>query len=874
MMVIQKYVLNYAVILLLGMIWLPLKAEDVKLSGVVTDVKTSKTLPNVLVTIRPTGKSNVLKFTQTNSEGKFELALKSKPENHELNFRIMGYASQSVELAAEKMFYKIALVEQATKIQEVIVKSKGISQKGDTITYLVSNFANVQDKTLADVLKKMPGIEVRKDGSISYNGVSLNKFYIEGKDMLGGRYGLATNNINQQDVGSVEVMENHQPIKALSDISFSKNPAINIRLKNDAKSRWVGTVKAGIGEKPTTWKDELLAMRFTAKNQTLNTYKTNNVGADVTSETQSFSIEKMINSVSKGYRLNSFIDLSPDFLKEIDESRYLFNRTNLVSSNNLWTLGKNYELTSQVSYTNNRISSDSYSGITYFLPDRIVEVKDNEHGFSRQNNVMGNVVITANTPTFYLKNTLNTNLKWNDISMRIDGTFPNRQNAETPHHQLSNDFDLINRKGKYAFSINSYNLYQKKDQELTVLGESTQHQTVNSSAFFTNTSTSFSVGLNPVTISSKVGINGVMRAFESNLSGVSDTVGRLKNSTQMDYLNLYFIPKMELKKNSVEASLEFPFTITPYYFEDKVEGSSDSKTKFNISPYLYMRYYATSRLSFSASAQLSQSKVDEQQFYSGIILNNYRNITVGVVDYGVGRSKSVSGSASYKVPLKGYFVNAGGSRSWNTLPRMYDREFIEQYVVSSIVLQNYSSDRWSIYGSVSKRFEAIKGMITLRSNYSSSNASILQEGEKNPYNSSTWDLSGRITSNIGSWSNFSYNATYYKSWLKFDMGGVTSSSTQLSQKYIYCISPSASWYVRLIGEHYINEVADGVKKNFFLSDADITYCFKGGWEINVLATNLLNQDIYSYSYYNGLMNTSKSYNIRARNVMVSLFFRF
>ncbi|GKT33800.1 carboxypeptidase-like regulatory domain-containing protein, partial [Aduncisulcus paluster] len=144
----------------------------------------------------------------------------------------------TVELNKEQQIYDVYMVEKATTIKEVIVKAPGIHEKGDTITYVTSSFAGVEDKSLADVLKKMPGIEIEESGKIKYNGVEINKFYIEGKDLLGGRYGLATNNVHHQDVGSVEVMENHQPIKALEDISFSQNPAINIRLKEDAKARW------------------------------------------------------------------------------------------------------------------------------------------------------------------------------------------------------------------------------------------------------------------------------------------------------------------------------------------------------------------------------------------------------------------------------------------------------------------------------------------------------------------------------------------------------------------------------------------------------------------------------------------------------------
>ncbi|MCD8032279.1 MAG: TonB-dependent receptor [Bacteroides sp.] len=218
-----------------------------------------------MVTVRPSGGNRIIKYTQTSADGKFRLTFPQFPEEHILHVSILGYAPQSVALLRQQTVYNIRLQEQVTALKEVVIKAPSIHEKGDTIQYMVSRFADVQDRSLADVLKKMPGIEVEKSGAIKYNGVSINKFYIEGHDMLGGQYGLATNNIQQKDVGSVEVLQNHQPIKALEDLSFSQNPAINIRLKEDARSRWTGTAKLGLGASPLLWNVESSVMRFAAK---------------------------------------------------------------------------------------------------------------------------------------------------------------------------------------------------------------------------------------------------------------------------------------------------------------------------------------------------------------------------------------------------------------------------------------------------------------------------------------------------------------------------------------------------------------------------------------------------------------------------------
>lgn len=88
-------------------------------------------------------------------------------------------------------------------------------------------------------------------GQIKYQGQAINKFYIEGR-YAGWSLWYVTNTINPDDVGSVEVMENHQPIKALEDIFLSNLQLIFVS-KRMLKSRWVGTATLS-----ATWMPSLL----------------------------------------------------------------------------------------------------------------------------------------------------------------------------------------------------------------------------------------------------------------------------------------------------------------------------------------------------------------------------------------------------------------------------------------------------------------------------------------------------------------------------------------------------------------------------------------------------------------------------------------
>ncbi len=155
----------------------------------------------------------------------------------------MGY--EDMELTLPLPESDIRLTPKETKLREVVVSAPDIYQRGDTLVFNVGKYATAADNAILDVIRRLPGIKVENYGQIMYNGRPINKFYIDGNDFAGDRYGLATNNISKDDVAAVEVMENHQPIKALEDIEFSEQAGINLKLKEDARSRWVGVATPG-----------------------------------------------------------------------------------------------------------------------------------------------------------------------------------------------------------------------------------------------------------------------------------------------------------------------------------------------------------------------------------------------------------------------------------------------------------------------------------------------------------------------------------------------------------------------------------------------------------------------------------------------------
>lgn len=206
---------------------------QINLRGTVIDRETDEPVVGASVIVKGAD-GKIKKFASSKADGSFAVTMPSV-SGCRLEVAMMSFARQSMPLDNVEFPITVRMEPGTTLLKEVTVKADRIREQGDTISYRVGSFAQAQDRSIGDVLKRMPGIDVAKSGKIQYQGEDINKFYIEGADLLSGKYGIATNGISHEDVGAVEVMENHQPMQVLSGIAFSNKAAINLKLKNKAK---------------------------------------------------------------------------------------------------------------------------------------------------------------------------------------------------------------------------------------------------------------------------------------------------------------------------------------------------------------------------------------------------------------------------------------------------------------------------------------------------------------------------------------------------------------------------------------------------------------------------------------------------------------
>ena len=323
-------------------------------TGKITDSQ-GDPLPSASVTIEEPGKDAIIAYGISNSKGEYKVTFTSAESSVDLKVKAFNQKSQTKNISNENQNLNFKLDGETTEIQEVRLKTRLITKRGDTIAYDLNAFDSKADRTLSDVLKKIPGIEVNTDGSILYQGEPINKFYVNGKDLMEGGYGTINNSLPKDAVSQVQVMENHQPVKILQDKVPSENAAINVKLKN--KVTMTGRGEVGAGFDPLLWNVKLTPMFFGQKNQWVVNYKANNTGESVEREGNLLGFGNRWEGRRRQASQQNWTNIETSSVPGVPEKRYLLNNVHYFSANILTSPFKNkeWELKASSSYTNNSI---------------------------------------------------------------------------------------------------------------------------------------------------------------------------------------------------------------------------------------------------------------------------------------------------------------------------------------------------------------------------------------------------------------------------------------------------------------------------------------------------------------------------------------
>lgn len=250
--------------------------------GKIVDSASNEPLINatILVTIEKDSSSQL--STLSSKEGDFEIKdldsgeylLIASHKGFETTKRRFFISSEKsvVDFGALKM-------EKAYKIlAEVTVKTEApVKISGDTVSYKADGFKTKPNATVEDLLKKLPGVQVDKDGKVKAQGEQVQKVYVDGKEFFNNDPKMATKNLTADMIDQVQVYNDaSEEVKFNGIDDGSRAKAINLKLKKDKKAGIIGKAYGGYGT-TDRYDAGLTANYFKGAAQTSLIAKANNI---------------------------------------------------------------------------------------------------------------------------------------------------------------------------------------------------------------------------------------------------------------------------------------------------------------------------------------------------------------------------------------------------------------------------------------------------------------------------------------------------------------------------------------------------------------------------------------------------------------------
>ncbi len=224
------------------------------LKGRLVDSLLKQQIENATVSLVKAKDSSLAAFTKTDAEGRFELT-NLQPGMYRLSASLVSFHpvwkdivlsdDAATDLGEIKMKDKSLLDEVSVQNQRPPVQVNG-----DTLEFNAEAFKTKPNAVVEDMLKKMPGVDVDKDGTIRVNGQRISRVFVNGKEFFGNDPKIATRNLDADAVDKVQVFDKKSDQAEFTGVDDGNSEkAINLKLKKDRKKMNFGKATAGMGNK-------------------------------------------------------------------------------------------------------------------------------------------------------------------------------------------------------------------------------------------------------------------------------------------------------------------------------------------------------------------------------------------------------------------------------------------------------------------------------------------------------------------------------------------------------------------------------------------------------------------------------------------------
>lgn len=246
-------------------------AQSSQISGKITDTAEKKNLVNSSILLLRKSDSILIRHTRADAGGAFKLT-KVPRGNYLILVTYPNYADYIDTLEVKDSvgtieLPMIGLVLKSKLLEAVVVNGSkgGMKIKGDTTEFTADSFKVQQGATVEDLLKRLPGIQVDRNGQITAEGQTVKKVLVDGEEFFGDDPTLVTQNLRADMVDRVQVFDKKSDQAAFTGIDDGvRDKTINLKLKDSKKNGYFGRATAGAGT-DGYYDEELMANYFRKK---------------------------------------------------------------------------------------------------------------------------------------------------------------------------------------------------------------------------------------------------------------------------------------------------------------------------------------------------------------------------------------------------------------------------------------------------------------------------------------------------------------------------------------------------------------------------------------------------------------------------------
>lgn len=860
-------------------------SAQIPISGLITDTN-KKAIPYINILFYEPGSSITVAFAVSNQQGIFNALINSDSDSLDLKLSSVHYRNEIRRIANKSQELIFNLEPELMELESITVNAAPIEQTGDTIVYLINSFAKQEDRSIEDVLKRMPGIEIEPGGRILYQGLPLQNFYVEGLDLMDGRYVVVSKNLPQTSVGSIEILENHQPVRILEDKIASNQASLNIKLKHNIAA--TGTAKLGAGLSPFLWEVNVTPMAFMKDFQLLCSYQTNNVGNEVSLQLRQNTFQELLLRDERPVDNPIILDIQPLIPPEIEKNRYMDNNIHLLNMNGLMRLSNDLQLRINMFYVNDIQKQENKVEHTHFTPDDTISYLEHYQNQKFDNYLHGEFTLNRNVKENFLNNELKFQIRWDQIlSDVINENKRINQDLDNPFRSLSNNFSSINPVGKYLLEFTSYVSLDNSPHNLSVvpgqfeyaLNDSLPYdeslQLIQLQRFFTDNSARIVYNWNNFNFTPKLGFSYRDQLLKSGISVVNndsihDPGSHFANYTLGKHLRLFAQTGVEYKKRNLIITANLPFSWQNMKLEDnKLEEKQEFRGVL-FDPTISLTYkikgFWKARVAWSYRNRLG----DMDKINYAYILKNYRILSQNNAPISHTRRNNYSLYISYRNPIISFF---------NTLSYVYSQSD-NNLLYSSIILndgtsvfQAYFMPNKAYYHSLqfqtSKFISKTKTNISFRAAFNQRDGSALLNKQIFGTTTIFYNLAPEINLTITRWLNVEYglHTHFIKTFLAEDKKSDICTIKHLFDLFSY---PLKNHMLSLSAEYYYLNNSN----NYFL---DFLYRFtlkKQKLDFELRWNNIFNNDTYTSYFANSYTITESVYYLRPSQILFSIKFNY